>query len=37
MLKIKAEKMKGLEKFGFEDVGNFYRNKKYTHICKVGY
>lgn len=37
MLKIKADKMKDLEKFGFEDVGNFYRNKKYTHICKVGY
>lgn len=37
MLRVKKDKLQELEKFGFENVGNYYRNKKYTHICKIGY
>ena len=37
MLKIKDDKMKDLEKFGFEKVDNYHFNKKYSHVCRFGY
>ena len=37
MLKIKADKMKDIEKFGFEKVDNYYSSKKYSYVCRFGY